>query len=111
MDLISAETRGAVGILFLNRPEALNALNHPLMDQFEAVLGRFENGAAESCLAHSDVAVEDHESLAAVDAIAQKFMGAIMGFAAIEIVRVRRQTEWGFRQPVIFFIHRQTCQE
>ena len=39
--LIKSEARGAVGIVTLNRPEALNALNHPLMDQLERALDVF----------------------------------------------------------------------
>ena len=39
---ILAETRGAVGLITLNRPEALNALCSPLMDELNEVLDRFE---------------------------------------------------------------------
>jgi enoyl-CoA hydratase len=34
-----------VGVLTLNRPDALNALNHPLMDELEAALDAFEKDA------------------------------------------------------------------
>ncbi|MEC7488301.1 MAG: enoyl-CoA hydratase [Pseudomonadota bacterium] len=39
---ILTETRGAVGLITLNRPEALNALCSPLMDELNEVLDRFE---------------------------------------------------------------------
>jgi len=46
--LVSRE--GAVATLTLNRPEALNALNHPLMDKLEAALNSFETDDAVRCL-------------------------------------------------------------
>ena len=45
-ELIKTEIQGAVGVIRLNRPEALNALNHPLMDQLEAVLNQWKDDAA-----------------------------------------------------------------
>ena len=45
-ELVRVEVKAAVGILHLNRPEALNALNHPLMDQLESALDRFEKDPA-----------------------------------------------------------------
>jgi enoyl-CoA hydratase len=44
-ELIKHEVRGAVGIITLHRPDALNALNHPLMDQLEAVLDAWKDDA------------------------------------------------------------------
>ena len=41
-DLIIAETRGRVGLITLNRPKALNALNDQVMDEIGAALDRFE---------------------------------------------------------------------
>ena len=40
--LILSETRGRVGLITLNRPKALNALNNDLMDQLGAALLAFE---------------------------------------------------------------------
>ncbi len=40
------DQQGPIGILTLNRPEALNALSHPLMDQMEEALKNFEADAA-----------------------------------------------------------------
>ena len=45
-ELIKTEIRGAVGVITLNRPDALNALNHPLMDQLEAVLDKWQDDDA-----------------------------------------------------------------
>ena len=43
---IIAETRGAVGLITLNRPKALNALNAALMAEVAAALDAFEADAA-----------------------------------------------------------------
>lgn len=43
---ILVETRGAVGLITLNRPEALNALCSPLMAELNEVLDRFESDNA-----------------------------------------------------------------
>ena len=39
---VLVETRGRVGLLTLNRPKALNALNDQLMDQLGAALLAFD---------------------------------------------------------------------
>ncbi len=44
--LVVSEKNGAIGVIRLNRPEALNALSHPLMDQLEEALDRFELDAS-----------------------------------------------------------------
>lgn len=44
-ELILAETRGRVGLITLNRPKALNALNDPLMDEIGSALDAFEADA------------------------------------------------------------------
>ncbi|CAH1745788.1 putative 2,3-dehydroadipyl-CoA hydratase [Thauera humireducens] len=41
-ELIIAETRGRVGLITLNRPKALNALNDQVMDEIGAALDGFE---------------------------------------------------------------------
>ncbi len=45
-ELILQETRGSLALLRLNRPQALNALNHALMDELENALDRIEKDAA-----------------------------------------------------------------
>jgi enoyl-CoA hydratase len=47
---IIVETRGAVGLITLNRPKALNALNGALVDEMERALDAFEADAAIGCI-------------------------------------------------------------
>ncbi|WP_119418631.1 enoyl-CoA hydratase [Desertibaculum subflavum] len=47
---IIVETRGAVGLIRLNRPQALNALNAQLMDEVSAAVDAFEADDAIGCL-------------------------------------------------------------
>jgi enoyl-CoA hydratase len=42
VDVVLAETRGPVGLLTLNRPDKLNALDYPLIDRLMALLDAFE---------------------------------------------------------------------
>jgi enoyl-CoA hydratase len=44
------ETKGRVGVIRLNRPEALNALNSPLMTELTAAAAAFEADAGIGCL-------------------------------------------------------------
>jgi enoyl-CoA hydratase len=44
------EDRGAVGLVTLNRPEALNALNSQLMDELTAALDIFERNSETGCI-------------------------------------------------------------
>jgi enoyl-CoA hydratase/carnithine racemase len=44
-DLVLSETRGAVALLTLNRPNKLNALSYALIDQLMAMLDRIEDDA------------------------------------------------------------------
>ncbi|MGO9756942.1 MAG: enoyl-CoA hydratase-related protein, partial [Roseiarcus sp.] len=41
-ETIIVETHGRVGLIRLNRPKALNALNSALIDELDAALARFE---------------------------------------------------------------------
>src|SRR5260221_12212651 len=47
---ILVRTEGAVGIVTLNRPQALNALNSPMMDELSAVLDSFEADDSIRCV-------------------------------------------------------------
>ncbi|WP_342051548.1 MULTISPECIES: enoyl-CoA hydratase [unclassified Cupriavidus] len=47
---ILVETRGRVGIVTLNRPKALNALNDALMDDLGAALTAFDEDEAVGCI-------------------------------------------------------------
>ena len=47
---VLVETRGRVGLLTLNRPKALNALNDQLMDELGAALLAFEDNADIGCV-------------------------------------------------------------
>ena len=46
---IIAETRGRVGLVMLNRPKALNALNQALIEELNAAMGGFEADPAIGC--------------------------------------------------------------
>src|SRR5215469_5476567 len=47
---IIVETRGKVGLIRLNRPQALNALNSALMRELSQALDAFEADAAIGCM-------------------------------------------------------------
>jgi enoyl-CoA hydratase len=47
---ILVETRGRVGLITLNRPRALNALNDALMDELGTVLAQFDADDAIGCI-------------------------------------------------------------
>ncbi len=47
---ILVETRDKVGLITLNRPKALNALNRELMSELAQALGRFEDDPAIGCM-------------------------------------------------------------
>jgi enoyl-CoA hydratase len=49
-DNILTETRGRVGLITLNRPKALNALNDALMDELGDALGAFDRDDAIGCI-------------------------------------------------------------
>ena len=50
MGAVAAETRGAVGIARLDRPEARNALSLELMDELAAQVERFDDDPAIGCV-------------------------------------------------------------
>ena len=49
-ETIKTETRGAVRLITLNRPQALNALNSQLMDELGAALDQAEADKGVRCI-------------------------------------------------------------
>ena len=49
-ETILIETRGKVGLITLNRPQALNALNSTLMGEVNQALDGFEADATIGCV-------------------------------------------------------------
>jgi enoyl-CoA hydratase/carnithine racemase len=50
VSLVAAETRGAVGLAQLNRPDARNALSAELMEELGALLERWDDDPAIGCI-------------------------------------------------------------
>jgi len=76
MALILTETRGRVGLITLNRPEALNALNAALIDDLVAAVGAYRTAAAcavENNLAMSAVGDEQVRPAACVRSVSDPF--------------------------------------
>lgn len=49
-ETILVETRDRVGLITLNRPQALNALNTQVLDELNQALDQFENDPAIGCV-------------------------------------------------------------
>lgn len=49
-ETILTETKGAVGVITLNRPQALNALNNKLIDETNKAIDRFEKDKSIGCI-------------------------------------------------------------
>ena len=49
-EYIIVETRGKVGLITLNRPKAMNALNDKLIDEISAALDGFEGDPNIGCM-------------------------------------------------------------
>jgi enoyl-CoA hydratase len=81
---IIVETHGKVGLIRLNRPQALNALNQALIDELNDALGAFEENAeiAALVLTGSERAfaagadIKEMRSKTFVDAYLQDFIGS-----------------------------------
>lgn len=79
---ILVETRGNVGLIMLNRPEALNALNGQLMDELTAAVDVFEaddnvgamviTGSAKAFAAGADIKEMQHKSY--MDVMSEDFI-------------------------------------
>ena len=50
MNLVAAQTHGAVGLAQLNRPDARNALSPELMEELGALLERWDHDPAIACI-------------------------------------------------------------
>jgi enoyl-CoA hydratase len=90
------ETKGRVGVIRLNRPQALNALNAALMSELAAAVDSFEADAGIGCM----VIIGSEKAFAAgadIKEMATKsYMDAFMGNFAASWDRVARA-----RKPVI----------
>ena len=49
-DVVVSETRGKVGLITINRPEALNAVNLEVMDQLIAKVAGFDRDENIGCI-------------------------------------------------------------
>src|SRR5258708_20195050 len=80
---IIVETKGRVGVIRLNRPQALNALNTELMSELAAAIDGFEADAGIGCMV---ITGSDKAFAAGADIkemAAKSYMDAFMGnFAA-----------------------------
>lgn len=87
---IIVETRGSVGLVTLNRPKALNALNSALIAELNAALENFEQDGTIGCvvIAGSDTAfaagadVKEMAGKTYVEAYLGKFLAGWSGLAA-----------------------------
>jgi len=90
------ETKGRIGIIRLNRPQALNALNAALMSELAAALDAFEADAEIGCM----VITGSEKAFAAgadiKEMAAKSYMDAFMGNFAANWDRVAR-----VRKPMI----------
>jgi enoyl-CoA hydratase len=83
-ETIIVETRDAVGIITLNRPKALNALNSQLIDDLNYALSEYEENAAIGCviIAGSDKAfaagadIREMKDMSFTDVYLGKFLSA-----------------------------------
>ena len=90
-ETIIVETRGAIGLVTLNRPKALNALNSTLVAELNRALASFEAAADIGCIVitGSDKAfaagadVKEMADKTYVDAYVGKFLAGWSGIAAV----------------------------
>jgi enoyl-CoA hydratase len=88
--LILTEIRDRVGLITLNRPEALNAINGAMIDELVAAIAAFDadddigaivvTGSARAFAAGADV--KEMASLTEADAIARDYLGAFERIAS-----------------------------
>jgi len=95
-ETIIVETRDAVGIITLNRPKALNALNSQLIDELNYVLSEYEENAAIGCVI---IAGSDKAFAAGADIREMKDMSFTDVYLGKFLSNWDRVSE--FRKPVI----------
>jgi enoyl-CoA hydratase len=95
-ETIIVETRDAVGIITLNRPKALNALNSQLIDDLNYALSEYEENAAIGCVI---IAGSDKAFAAGADIREMKDMSFTDVYLGKFLSNWDRVSE--FRKPVI----------
>jgi enoyl-CoA hydratase len=95
-ETIIVETRDAVGIVTLNRPKALNALNSQLIDELNYALSEYEENAAVGCVI---IAGSDKAFAAGADIREMKDMSFTDVYLGKFLSNWDRVSE--FRKPVI----------
>jgi enoyl-CoA hydratase len=90
-ETILVETRGRVGLLTLNRPKALNAINRQLTEELIAAATSFDNDPAIGCLVvtgsekafAAGADIKEMQAQSYMDMYAADWFGAWENFAAI----------------------------
>jgi len=95
--LVLVETRGRVGLLTLNRPKALNALNDALMDELGAALLAFDSDDAIGAMV---ITGSDRAFAAGADITAMQSMTYMDAYRSDFITR-NWDTIGRIRKPVI----------
>jgi enoyl-CoA hydratase len=88
---IIVETHGKVGLIRLNRPQALNALNHALIDELNDALGAFERNAEIAALVLTGLEkafaagadIKEMRNKSFVDAYLEDFIASWEGLARL----------------------------
>jgi enoyl-CoA hydratase len=94
---ILVKTEGALGVITLNRPKALNALNHALMDEVGHALNAFEADTAVRCI----VITGSEKAFAAGADITEMAAKDYMGVYKEDFITANWETVTRIRKPVI----------
>ena len=96
MSLVEVERDGAVAVVLLNRPEALNALSDELMDELVTRLGELDRDPEVRCIV---LGGSERAFAAGAD------IGELAQASAIELYYARRVERWdairGLRTPLV----------
>jgi enoyl-CoA hydratase len=95
-ETILTETRGRVGLVTLNRPQALNALNRQLLDELKAVLAGFAADAGIGA-----VVVTGSEKAFAAGADIKEMQPYGFAEAVVEDLAAGWEEVAAFRKPMI----------